>query len=71
MEREAFTSSEFWPAAGALAAFLVQRYRTMLSGQEAVRQSRATIERAEREAISKSQEILLKAKEEYEATRRE
>ncbi|MBI2944139.1 MAG: ribonuclease Y [Candidatus Wallbacteria bacterium] len=58
-------------AAGAMAALVVQHYRSMLAGQEAVRQTRALLEKAEREATSKKQEILLRAKEEAEAMRRE
>ncbi|MBI3892122.1 MAG: ribonuclease Y [Candidatus Wallbacteria bacterium] len=57
--------------AGCVAALVVQHYRAVGAGQEAVRQSRAMLERAEREATSKKQEILLKAKEEAEAHRRE
>jgi ribonuclease Y len=57
--------------AGVGAALVIQRYHVMLSGQEAVRASRAMLEKAEREATSRQQEILLRAREEAEALQRE
>ncbi len=57
--------------AGSVLALAVQRYRLYLSAQDAVRQSRSLLEKAEREAKSKSQEIVLKARQEADAARRD
>src|SRR5688572_9645003 len=57
--------------AGGAAAWALQHYRAVVAGEEAVRQTGALLEKAQREATSKSQEILLKAKEEADALRRD